>query len=739
MKKYWICSNENRIDTYVEFRITFECAAAEAELCIFGASWFNAFFNGAYIAEGPNRFDIDHPQYEVKHVKANAGQNVVYAIVHNIGAETRTNVFTPPFFACDIYIEGKRIDTDIKCRQMTAFTPQIRRINRQLGWMEICDMREIDIAAQTALYDDSGFAGAVEVFPIDAEETPLKRSGVRINTLPAQPFEEGVLAEYFGYLPDEPVGAFYLRTQASDDLPPMGKYYRYDMGRIRLGKLSLDITAQAGTRVEIAYGEALFGGRVVPHINLSNSHSANMEIFFCKQGRQTLCTQTPKGGRYAEVHIIGDGFTVHSAEYLERTYFGERIGSFSCEDELLGKIWDTGVETLRACSEDALIDNPTRERGQWTGDVVSVGTEIAVAAFGDYGILESAFRQSAHCADESGMIAGLCPGEINSISTYAMQWVNGVWNFYTKTGDKTLLKDLFPYAERNLDFFLANYFDYGLSRNIAWSFVDWGYVDNEGPTDISSNLHLISSLRAMISIADVLGEATTAEKCRSFESRIKNIIERYLEDERDLAKIGMHRAILLLAEGFVCDEDIEKYVDFVKRHYMNSFPNEPTAPRLSAPDKADMQLITPYFSNYAFPVLIRHGAYEFVLEQFKTCWGWMLGKGATTWYEVFDERWSHCHQWSGCPTWLLSRFSLGVLPRYDIEDKYFVIDPLFSALSHAEGSFPIYGGGKIYVKWKKSADEVAYELSTDTPITIEVDGDISQLQANECKRFYFAV
>ena len=70
-------------------------------------------------------------------------------------------------------------------------------------------------------------------------------------------------------------------------------------------------------------------------------------------------------------------------EVVERCYYGEPEGSFRTDDELLNRIWNVGVATHLACSEDSLVDNPTRERGQWAGDVVGVGMDVAAVAFSD--------------------------------------------------------------------------------------------------------------------------------------------------------------------------------------------------------------------------------------------------------------------------------------------------------------------------------------------------------------------
>ncbi|MFP3822224.1 hypothetical protein SB658_26385, partial [Bacillus sp. SIMBA_008] len=76
---------------------------------------------------------------------------------------------------------------------------------------------------------------------------------------------------------------------------------------------------------------------------------------------------------------------------------------------------------------------------------------------------------------------------------------------------------------------------------------------------------------------------------------------------------------------------------------------------------------TPYFTNYSIPVLLDAGLGETVRNLWREGWGWMLTSGATTWWEVFDDRWSRCHAWSGAPTWQLSRFTLGLRPTSVVE------------------------------------------------------------------------
>ncbi|MEO6874509.1 MAG: hypothetical protein ABI222_06770, partial [Opitutaceae bacterium] len=128
----------------------------------------------------------------------------------------------------------------------------------------------------------------------------------------------------------------------------------------------------------------------------------------------------------------------------------------------------------------------------------------------------------------------------------------------------------------------------------------------------------------------------------------------------------------------------------------------------------------------ALPELIEHGDMDFVLGQYRTCWGWSLQDDRTTWLEVFDTRWSHCHQWAGCPTWQLSRYLLGVLPRFDLGRMNFAVSLATGSLPSASGSVPIAGTDHVLrVSWKKDTAELHYTLESPVPLTLHLDARLT--------------
>ena len=500
---------------------------------------------------------------------------------------------------------------------------------------------------------------------------------------------------------------------------------------MRLSRPKFVLELPAGAIVEFAYSESLYHGRVSPWITLSTSDSYNLDHFVARGGKQEFFPLHPKGGRFVEVHILAPEKDIRFIEekFMERTYYGQPEGDFHCNDGLLNIIWNTGIETYRACSEDALIDNPTRERGQWIGDMGVGGMQIGSAGYSDIRICRRGLVQSAQCAREDGMVAGLCPGGEGYLSSFSAQWVPACLNYYRLTGDRSLLVELYPAAERNIKSFQGYMNDWGVSNEAGWAFIDWGYVPNPEPADMGLNLHYCMALQSMVKWSTILNKTGRMAEYEKLLASISGIIQKWFLQHIEAGqyqweRIGYHRTVLGMLAGFIPEDRKKEAVAYIKKHILSCFPNNPDAPRLSDPGANNPQLITPYFSHFAFQVLIEQDEMEFVLDQYRKCWGWALEGGRTTWVEVFDTRWSHCHQWAGSPTWQLSRYVLGLHPAFDQGPKRFELDLHTGDLARAEGKIPLPDGKIIEVKWQKVNNTIQFEVNTPEPVTIRIPRDL---------------
>ncbi len=720
---------EDGADSYVAFRGGFELSTTgEVELQFLGASWFVLWLDGSYLSEGPARFIAAYPEFKSHRVRLSPGRHLLAAEVHYEGLDTRLLRDMPPFWMCQVYRQSMKVPVRWRAQRLGGFEPRVRRINPELGWIEWADTRQQPSSWQSIAFDDASW-----MQPVAANVTLGKFEPLDLGELQAIPHRlqaqaHGTLVEKFGYALDDPPARLFLRCLDECGLPPQGVWRRYDLGRVRLGRPRMELDVPAGAVVEFAYSETLEYGRVKPWITLSGGQSCNIDHYVARGGPQEFFPLTPKGGRFMEVHVIAPPESIRFVreEYLERTYHGTPEGTFESADELLDRIWMTGIETYRACSEDTVIDNPTRERGQWLGDVASVAMEIAAAGYSDLRLFRRALIQFARCAREDGLVAGLCPGRPAYLSTFAAQWVSACLRYDQLTGDKDILVDLFPAAEGNIAAFERRLTPQGVTNEIGSGFVDWGYVRNQGEVDIAVNLHFLAAVRSMVKWCQVLGDSTQGDRYANLASQLAATLTKWFDNALSGPDpwnvIGLQRAVLGLRLQLFAGAREREAVAAIKRHILSCFPLDPEAPRLSDPAAANPRLFTPYFAHFTMPELISRGEMNFVLDIYRKAWGWALQDGHTTWLEVFDPRWSHCHQWSGCPTWQLSRYVLGLDPRFDLATLNFALSLQPGGLPSAKGSVPLPGGqGVIQVHWSRQPNGINYQLETPVPIVLHLD------------------
>ncbi len=709
-------------DTYSLFRGRFRLeTSAEVEFRVVGSAWYEAWLNGKPLLEGPLRFALDRPEYQIERVLLPAGEHVLAFHAHHIGEETRILKNTPAFLWCDVLAADTPLAIDWRCLPLKSQGSKTRRINPQLGWIEWRDTRLEPEGFETPAFDDSSWTPPVwDASPLP-DPVPADLGSVQTLAHRLKPCGQGPLAHTFGYTTDEPAFVFHSRDRVCSELPAKGLWRRYDLGRVRLGRPCFRLRAPAGTVIEFALAESLTEGRVSPYINLSAGTSCNLDRHVARGGEQVFRPLTPKGGRFLEVHVVNarEGVEFLAEEFLERCYHAPTEATFHCGDSLLERIWQVGVETYRGCAEDALIDNPTRERGQWVGDVASVGSEIAAVAYHDLRLCKRALAQAALCPREDGLVAGMSPGGCVYLPTYAFQWAVAAVDLFRLTGDQAMLRELWPAARRNMDAIRAFWHEDGLHNVAGWNFVDWGYRAEDGPIDTACNLHYLWSLRSMITWAKAIGEP--AEAFQAQELELSLLLRARLADKqrKGWEHIGYHCAALAMRLGLVWDE--AECLAYLERHLLACFPNNRSAPRNDDPTAFNSQLITPYFAHYVMPLFIERGRMDFVLDQFRICWGdYMLAEGRTTWIEVFDTRWSHCHQWAGCPTWQLSRYLLGLRPRCDraVGDFDWILQP--GSCERASGRLPHPGGGWIDVGWTRDTEALRCRIRTEKALRLRL-------------------
>jgi len=738
----WGSAEGFRADTHLAFRGTLDLAEPMTlESRFLGVSTYDLHLDGELVAEGPARFHVNHAEYDRREWKLEAGLHTIAVHAHYEGETARLMESMDPFFWCEVRDpSGQILPVKWKCKELDGYQRQTRRISPLFGWVDWCDTSKNPDGWELPDFDDSSWQVPVlRPRRFLSFDPPTLRPWAP-KELPMAHSASGTLVCARHFVSNDPSYIFFLRDLDDPKTPPQGVWRRYDLGKIRLGRVRLTLDLPKGAAVEIAMAETLEHGRVAPFINCASGPSLNYDRFVARGGRQTFFPKTPKGGRFVEIHVICDPDNVRWEEevFLDRVYFGENeAGSFSCSDPLLDRIWLTGWETFRSCCEDAITDNPTRERGQWIGDALSVGLEINAVGSGDLSLVKRSLKTAPFSVDSLGRIPGLYPGIREFLPTYGSEWTGSNLRYYEVTGDNSLLEPLFPAALRNLESYLPHLKPSGLpSVPGTWTFVDWGYLTETNPfaegeqrefhaeVDLGLTLFYYEALGELVRWAGIIGREKDAVNISDARERLtgelrKTFSAEALNDPAARDKLGYHAIVLALRTGVVGEGGKKPALEFIKTHLMRCFPNDPAAPRLADTSVMESRLITPSFCHFVFPLLIEAGEMDFVLDQYRTAWGWMLDQGLTTWPEVFDLRWSHCHQWAGCPTWQLSRYVLGLQPRFNRGPGHFEIKLIPGSLASAKGSLPLDGEGKVVrIEWKLTGDEIIMQIEADAPITL---------------------
>ncbi|GAA3413707.1 hypothetical protein ACFFNY_32355 [Paenibacillus hodogayensis] len=749
---FWHPNPSREQNVYVAFQTKLVIPVPElVTLHLFGCDVYRVYCGGKEIGEGPARFAERWPEYDVYALDLPEGEHTLTIVAHYYGVATRmTSNKLPPFVQVEAMDANGPISLSWICRELDAYLPMGRRVNGQLGWAEYCDVRLLPDWCEYGEGDSSArddkWQPVAYKEPWNGREQPEYRSGnqVACRSIPmaADSIGSGLYVNRFGYEKDDPPVRFLLRD-LQPTLSPDGIWYRFDFGKVGLYRPILDLKLPEGTKVETGYSEYLTDGRVIPVITYSASSSCHVDRWIAQSGRQTLSTYSPRGFRFLELHIEAPPNTifVHEVAAVQKSYFATPSGRFNSSDPLLDRIWNVCVETLQSCSEDALTDTPTRERGQWLGDAVAVGMETLSVAYGDLNLIRRSLEQAALCRFDDGMIVGCYPGQIIPVSSYAMLWVAGCLRYFRLSGDKHFLQTHFAAANDVVDCYLSFLTEDGIAHFPHWDFVDWGHIVSKDKVNIALNVLTWKAIVDIADWADLLGEVALRKRRIEQKDHLEAIIRRKMTtstgmllpsipiaciDEDHLhSEPGFHANVLALRFGLFRGEERRSAVELVKRHMMNCFPNLGDAPRLSHPAANNPQLITPYFGHFALAALLEERETSFVLDQFRTCWGWMLEQGATTLLEVFDHRWSHCHAWSACPSWQLSRYFLGFHASGDGDPLAFEFRLQTGDLNYASGTLPIIGTEHaVRISWFRNSEGIRYECESDQDILVYLPSDM---------------
>jgi alpha-L-rhamnosidase len=409
-----------------------------------------------------------------------------------------------------------------------------------------------------------------------------------------------------------------------------GGAYIVDMGQNMVGWPVLKVSGPAGTRVRMRTAEILNADGTLYRDNLRNADAADTYVL--------------RGGG---IEVYRPHFTFHGFRYVELMGFpgtptqdsvaGEVVSSLSGEptatvttsSDLVNRFWKTGIWGQRGNFLAIPTDCPQRdERQGWTGDAEvfwrTGSYNFDIASFGRQWMRSVVDDQTA-----DGVFANTVP-VVASLGDGAPGWGDaGVivpWTAWMQYGDKATLEENWPAMQRWMDFIEKNNPNFLRRNRTGANFADWLAPGSQTPVDLVATAYWALIARQMADIADALGKESDAGRYRQLETQIRDAFEKqWVKDDGTVGSGSQTGYVLALYTNLVPEPLVSTAVD-----------------KLVSDIEAHNWHLTTGFLGTPFLLftLADHGrtdvAYRLLLNDTYPSWGYMLSKGATTWW----ERWN---------------------------------------------------------------------------------------------------
>lgn len=678
------------------------------------------FVNGTEVGRGPVRSDPRAAHYDVADLAPHltVGRNVVAIVARHFGDATSWWVPTPPTYslgAGSLVFEAQAGDDWVlsdrswRCAPGEAWTPVPVPGDVAALPLESFDARRHPAGWDLAGFDDADWRRAVEIAAVHtgshgsssppSEPFGALRPPVRTAFPGGASHRAQLVARVGATSParlDDPVRQVLADEGSAADEGPVGRaaveLRSYDLGRIAAGTVTLDVAgAAAGTVVDLAAAEHTDdAGRLVPlgqHAGFryvtSGEPVERFESFDVIGARHLhLAVRTEPGAPSPTIDVA-----VH-----DRHRPRPPGASFACSDPLLERIHAVGLRTVDLCALDAYVDCPTREQRAWTGD--SVVHQMVDLVTNPDRSMAVWHPQLATMARSDGMLtmapaSDFARDDRTFVPDWSLHWVRSVHHLYRYTGDRELVAELLPTAERTLRWFESALGDDGLLHDVTgWVLLDWSSVYSQG---CSSTLNALwaRALEDLAEMSDWLGNTGTAAWARRRYEGVRRTFDRFWDERRSVyvdhvldgvaqRAAAQHGGAAALAAGLVPADRVDRVVrrlvdrDRLVRH---SWVMDPVTP--DGDSSGYVHLVTGYpppvwdveeqmveaepFFRYVVHDGLARAGYAHLIADLCRDWAVFLDAGESTWPECWQGG-TRCHGWSSTPTRDLIVHTLGITP-----------------------------------------------------------------------------
>lgn len=334
-------------------------------------------------------------------------------------------------------------------------------------------------------------------------------------------------------------------------------------------------------------------------------------------------------------------------------------------DEMIRKIDQVALHTLRECMQTVYEDGPKRDQRLWIGDLYLQSMSNNYS-FGQYDLTRRCLYLLAGLSHANGYLHP-CIYERPEphgdkrlfLLEYALLYNATLKDYLEATNDKQTALDLWPVAKKQLDI-IREYvnkeglMDFTRASKEWWIFIDWR---EELHKEVSLQGVSIFALQETVELAQMIGKESEVRELPSMLKRMKKAARHNFYDKRSgffvgtLSKqVSYASQVWMILSGVATEKEAQKALKNLSNAGNVCYPG------------------TPYLYHYYIQSLIDSGLHQEAKKALSDYWGGMIEKGADTFWEAYDPTNdflspynfypinSYCHAWSCTPVYFIRKY-----------------------------------------------------------------------------------
>lgn len=410
---------------------------------------------------------------------------------------------------------------------------------------------------------------------------------------------------------------------------PNGTYV-FDMGQNMVGWAALRVNGAKGNTVRLRFAEILNPDGSIYTTNLRNADATD--------------SYTLRGGG---IEKFVPSFTFHGFRYVEVTGYpgtptlddvtgrvvsslaGNPTATVTTASPLVNKMWNLGIWGQRGNFLSVPTDCPQRdERLGWMADA-AVFWRTGTYNFNTAAFTRKWLRDVRDAQLPNGAFTNVSPNVLGN-SEGAPGWGDaGVivpWTAWLQYGDRTFIDRNWDAMEHWMQFIAQSNPDFIRKHAVGANFADWLAPDPSTPSDLVDTAYWALVADMMSQMAHATGREDAAKKYTATYNQIRSAFQTAYVHPDGVVGSGSQTSYVVALQMKLLQPEMEQAAidNLVKNIQAHSD-----------------HLTTGFLGTPALLfALANHGrvdvAYKLLLNDTYPSWGYMIKKGATTWW----ERWN---------------------------------------------------------------------------------------------------